>query len=282
MTSLNDHLPFVVSSLVLFFYPLFSKASNTLLQGQTLEDSADQTLISPGKVFELGFFSLTAGRNHRYLGIYYHNISPQSIVWIANRDTPLSDSSGTLRLGTDGNLSLVDTTTGNSIWSTNSSATSSNSSASLTLEDDGRIILQLTNGTVNWDSFDHPTDTFLPGMKVLLDIRTGRRTLFRSWRSADDPSAGNYSLGLDASGQIFIWEGKQDTVAVGPVGWHQVHRLTMRPLYLYGFHPTNDVENGLLYFTYAQMNSSLLRFVLQWNGVENTTMLVEETRQGNL
>ncbi|KAG0472511.1 hypothetical protein HPP92_017057 [Vanilla planifolia] len=116
-------------------------------------------------------------------------------------------------------------------------------------------------------------------MKVLLDIRTGRRTLFRSWRSADDPSAGNYSLGLDASGQIFIWEGNRTRWRSGQWDGTKFIGSTMRPLYLYGFHPTNDVENGLLYFTYAQMNSSLLRFVLQWNGVENTTMLVEETRQ---
>ena len=52
----------------------------------------------------------------------------------------------------------------------------------------------------------------------------------------------------------------------------------MRPLYLYGFKPTVDNSEGSMYFTFTQVNSSLLKFVLQWDGVENTSILVEESK----
>ncbi|KAH0459307.1 hypothetical protein IEQ34_012121 [Dendrobium chrysotoxum] len=283
MISLHSYCPPFLLPLLLLSLSLFICAfsgTTTLLQGQSLTDDG-QTLISPAKIFELGFFSPEGSSGRRYLGIYYHNIPTQSIVWIANRDSPLLDSSGILSLGTNGNLSLLDGATGNSLWSTNTSTTSNNS-LSLVLLDTGRLVLQLANETVIWDSFDHPADTFLPGMKLLFNKKIESRILFKSWRSADDPSTGNYSLGLDSSGQIFIWEGEGDSRPRWRSGqWDGTKFIgtTMRPLYLYGFHLTNDVDNGLIYFTYTEFNSSLLRFVLQWDGVENTSMLVMKTKQ---
>ncbi|PKU85730.1 G-type lectin S-receptor-like serine/threonine-protein kinase B120 [Dendrobium catenatum] len=269
-------LPLLLLSLSLFICTF--SGTTTLLQGQSLTDDG-QTLISPAKIFELGFFSPQGSSGRRYLGIYYHNIPTQSIVWIANRDNPLLDSSGILSLGANGNLSLLDRAAGNSLWSTDTSTTSNNS-LSLMLLDSGRLVLQLANETIIWDSFDHPSDTFLPGMKLLFNKKTESRILFRSWRSADDPSTGNYSLGLDSSGQIFIWEGdSRPRWRSGQWDGTKFIGTTMRPLYLYGFHLTNDVDNGLIYFTYTEFNGSLIRFVLQWDGVENTSMLVMKTKQ---
>lgn len=43
-----------------------------------------------------------------------------------------------------------------------------------------------------WQSFDHPTDTFLPGMML-----GGQNQLITSWRNSEDPAPGVFSLGLD-------------------------------------------------------------------------------------
>ncbi|CAN1179571.1 G-type lectin S-receptor-like serine/threonine-protein kinase At1g11300 [Linum perenne] len=51
------------------------------------------------QTFALGFFSPDQNPIRRYLGIWYHGVSKQTVVWVANRDSPLNDSSGRLTLG---------------------------------------------------------------------------------------------------------------------------------------------------------------------------------------
>ncbi|CAK7349999.1 unnamed protein product, partial [Dovyalis caffra] len=55
-------------------------------------------------------------------------------------------------------------------------------------------------GTV-WQSFENPTDTFLPGMKMDEDM------VLISWQSYDDPASGNFSFQLDQeANQFVIWK----------------------------------------------------------------------------
>jgi len=55
-------------------------------------------LVSYKKQFQLGFFSLPIGSSNgatilkKYLGIWYHDIEPLTVIWVANRDTPLIDT----------------------------------------------------------------------------------------------------------------------------------------------------------------------------------------------
>ncbi|KAJ0966049.1 hypothetical protein J5N97_027187 [Dioscorea zingiberensis] len=140
--------------------------------------------------------------------------------------------------------------------------------------------METSNGTVLWQSFEHPSDTFLPGMRLTLDKKTGKNQLFTSWKSPSDPSEGNYSLGMDpsGSGQIFIWEGGLLKWRSGQWDGKTFIGTVMRSLNLYGFSLTDDVNIGMMYFTFTPANSSLLRFNLQYDGVENTSMLVPETK----
>ncbi|KAF7127931.1 hypothetical protein RHSIM_Rhsim11G0082800 [Rhododendron simsii] len=48
-----------------------------------------------------------------------------------------------------------------------------------------------------WQSFDHPTNTLLPNMKLGLDRTTGLERFLTSWKSRDDPSTGEYSFQLE-------------------------------------------------------------------------------------
>ncbi|XP_038982170.1 receptor-like serine/threonine-protein kinase SD1-8 [Phoenix dactylifera] len=171
-----------------------------------------QTLISSGGTFELGFFSPGDSKN-RYLGIYY---TPDKIVvWVANRISPLSGSTGVLNLTGDGTLEIVNST-GYIFWST---GTSNAINPVVQLLDSGNLVLiEGTSKTLLWQSFDHPTDTLLPGMKLARDFRTNLDTYLTSWKSSSDPSPGDYSykINRNAATELFLWRGSDLIFRTGP------------------------------------------------------------------
>lgn len=253
----------ILSLLILFsccFFLSSSQATYSISQGQTITDG--QTLISQNKTFALGFFS-TTNSSKRYVGVWYNNISIQTVVWVANRDNPLTDSSGNLNIGSTGNL-YIKNGTGADIWSTNASMPASWNRSIAVLDDTGNLILRGFDASNNsedvWESFAHPTDTFLPGMRVKVT------ELFTSWRAADDPSTGNFTIGMDPSGtnQIVIWEGGIKRWRSGQWNGQVFTGITdMRPLNLYGFRLTNE------YISFTNPDPlTPMRFVLRWDGQE--------------
>eukprot|EP00268_Persea_americana_P024260 TRINITY_DN236_c1_g1_i4.p1 TRINITY_DN236_c1_g1~~TRINITY_DN236_c1_g1_i4.p1 ORF type:complete len:830 (+),score=103.11 TRINITY_DN236_c1_g1_i4:54-2543(+) len=165
-----------------------------------------ETITSPGKIFELGFFSPNNSSN-RYVGIWYHNIPVQTVVWVANSESPVTDFSGGFSIRNDGNLVLF-AGEENTKWSTNVSI-ASNATASAALLDNGNLVLRDgTSGPVLWRSFDHPSNTLLPGMKIRLNVKTGERLMLRSWKNNNDPAPGIFSFGINQqdSDQFFIWK----------------------------------------------------------------------------
>ena len=87
----------------------------------------------------MGFFSPDNSKS-RYVGIWY-TISSGTVVWVANRDTPLNDHSGVLKV-TDGVVILLNST--NSIvWSSNTSRTAEN--PVLQLLDNGNHVVKDSN-----------------------------------------------------------------------------------------------------------------------------------------
>ena len=62
------------------------------------------TISSNNSMFTLGFFS-PENSTYRYLGIWY--MSKSSVVWVANRDEPLADSSGVLTISENGDLVVL-------------------------------------------------------------------------------------------------------------------------------------------------------------------------------
>ncbi|XP_039169756.1 S-locus-specific glycoprotein S13-like [Eucalyptus grandis] len=145
----------------------------------------NQTLVSSGNIFELGFFTLSGSEN-QYIAIRYKNLTPSKIVWVAHRERPLAytDQSAKLTIGSDGNLKLMDGQE-NIVWSTNVYSRSNYTSA--VLLDSGNFVLQDGNYGEIWGSFEDPTDTLLPTMEVGLNVRTGVKKSLISWRSDSDP-----------------------------------------------------------------------------------------------
>ncbi|WZY79819.1 hypothetical protein YC2023_026203 [Brassica napus] len=156
-------LSLLLVSILLFHHPTVSVDVNTLSSTESLTISSNRTLVSPGGVFELGFFKPSALQRW-YLGIWYREVFDQkTYAWVANRDNPLSNSIGTLKISGN-NLVLL----GHSVlWSTN--LTRRNVSSPVVAE-------LLPNG---------------------YHRKTGRSRFLTSWRSSDDPSSGYFTYELD-------------------------------------------------------------------------------------
>ncbi|KAK8310937.1 hypothetical protein V6Z12_D02G218200 [Gossypium hirsutum] len=156
-------------------------------------NSSKGPLVSAGKKFALGFFTPNNGSS--YVGIWYYNgLEPRTIVWVANRDEPVSNSTTwVFGISHDGNLMLSDKRNRQNL--TALVGISSPSTRSLKLLDSGNLILSegLDNfsTSVVWQSFHYPTDTFLPGMKI-------NNLVLTSWKSLHDPASGRFSFRQDA------------------------------------------------------------------------------------
>nr|GMD31961.1 G-type lectin S-receptor-like serine/threonine-protein kinase At4g03230 isoform X2 [Ipomoea batatas] len=174
--------------LMCFMLPCHGR--DAITTGSSLVTEGD-TLVSAGKRFELGFF-LDEQHSNCYVGIWYYKLSPQTIVWVANRDFPVQDSEGAVGIKEDGNLCVVDNT-GATYFSTQLDPTPSKShrtARTARLLDSGNLVLiDDLSGETLWQSFDNPADTFLPGMKMDDSLT------LTSWASSGyNPTPGNYTF----------------------------------------------------------------------------------------
>ncbi|KAK7362983.1 hypothetical protein VNO77_05108 [Canavalia gladiata] len=119
----------------------------------------------------------------------------KTVVWVANRDNPINDTSGVLSINPHGNLVIHHNYTTFPIWSSNLSLSQSNTTNVIAqLSDIENLVLILNHTkTVIWQSFDHPTDTFLPNIRLGFDRRTNQSWSIQSWKTEDDPGTGEMS-----------------------------------------------------------------------------------------
>jgi len=256
MTS-KPWLLFVLLLILSCYRACFSIAGNTLSAGQSLSFSKNEIILSQGGTFELGFF--TPGSSLKiYLGIWYKWFVPKEVVWVANRENPLSDpSSSRLDLSEDGNLLLFEGSSKIPFWSTNLTFPGSNITEAV-LRDDGNFVLRNRSNpsSIFWESFDHPTDTWLPGAKLGVDKLI-------SWKNSEDPAPGVFSLGLDPNGsnQYFLeWNRSQIYWSSGV--WNgnffslipEMNGLSY--IFNYTFVPSKNGSDGSV--TYSLQNPSYL------------------------
>uniref|UniRef100_A0A0A0LRS1 Bulb-type lectin domain-containing protein n=1 Tax=Cucumis sativus TaxID=3659 RepID=A0A0A0LRS1_CUCSA len=193
---------------LLCFTPLFlrhSIAVDILKAGQSFNDT--QIIVSADEKFELGFFTHSKSSDFKYLGIWYKSL-PDYVVWVANRDNPILNSSATLKFNTNGNLILVNQT-GQVFWSSNSTSLQDPIAQLL---DTGNFVLRGSNSRSEdyvWQSFDYPSDTLLPGMKLGWDSKTGLNRKLTSRKSQNDLSSGefSYEVNLDGLPEIVVRKG---------------------------------------------------------------------------
>ncbi|KAI8000155.1 G-type lectin S-receptor-like serine/threonine-protein kinase [Camellia lanceoleosa] len=152
----------------------FSISTDTITLTQPISDP--ESIISSNKVFQLGFFS-PVNTTNRYVGIWYNNIPVRTVVWVANRDRPLIDSSGSLMISKDGNLVVLNGQK-EGIWSSNVSNSVANSSARL-LDSGNFVLVDNSNGRTIWGSFQYPSDSFLEKMTLTSNGSTDKKRDFK-------------------------------------------------------------------------------------------------------
>ncbi|KAJ3670314.1 hypothetical protein LUZ60_010638 [Juncus effusus] len=164
---------------------------DTLLANEQIVNGG--SLISAKGTFELGFFS-PENQTTRYLGIWYRNMNTQTIVWVANRANPITTKNSSMILTSDGTLSLRDGT-GTVVWSTGTKITK-NPQAHL-LDTGNFVVTDNTTGSLLWQSFDYPSDTLLPDMRLGYDLQINQERYITSWKSPEDPAPGSYTYKMD-------------------------------------------------------------------------------------
>jgi hypothetical protein len=254
---------------ILIYFSQISLALNTISQSISLTDDGN-TLVSKGGIYELGFFT-PGNSNKRYLGIWYKNIPIQTVVWVANRINPINDSSGTLTLNNiTGNLVLTQKNNETVVWSTTSNSLRKKQEISVVaiLLDTGNLVLidekEENEESFLWQSFDYPTDTFLPEMKFGLDFKTGLNRRLTAWKSPDDPSPSDFSYGMVPHNypDAYMMKGDKKFYRSGP--WNGLRssgspQIRPNPIYDYRFVYNKDE----FYYTYSLKNSSAVtRLVL--------------------
>lgn len=239
------------------FYSDFgtATATDTITSSQFIRDP--ESIISSGSKFKLGFFSPDGNFTNRYIGIWYNKggSANKTVVWVANRNKPLIDSSGIFTISEDGNLVVLNGKK-QVHWSSNVSSLANNSNTRAQLLDSGNLVLHDTISQVSiWDSFQEPTDTFYSEMKISTDLRTGKKVQLTSWRSLSNPSIGSFSAGLDsfAIPEVFIWiNSTRPYWRSGPWnGRYFIGIPDMNSVYLDGFNLGEDHQKGTRYLTFA-------------------------------
>ncbi|CAN6236356.1 unnamed protein product [Urochloa humidicola] len=189
---------------ILLFFSSLSQCNDQLTQAKPL--FLKETLISEGGDFALGYFSPTNSKK-LYIGIWYQKVPERTVVWVANRDNPITTpSSAKLTITNNSELVLSDSR-GRSIWKTMNNSTREGAGAFAVILNSGNFVLRLPNGTDIWQSFDHPTDTLLPTMRFILSYKAQSATRLISWKGHDDPSTGDISFGMDPTSNLqgLVW-----------------------------------------------------------------------------
>lgn len=249
----------------------------TLKQGQQLRDRDDEYLVSENGLFQLGFFSpgnssISGATSNRYLGIWYRELpNDPDAVWVANPETPIVDTSGVFALAGDATLKLIH---GGGKISVSDPNQTVSGNVTLSLLDTGNLVLRevTSNGTLGnvlWESFSHPTNTLLPGMKLGMNVKTGQNWTISSWFSDQIPAPGAFSLGVDpgATDQLIIW--RRDDVYWSSGVWEngnfQSAPEMTRRVDLFEFTFVSNKEEK--YFSYTVKNiSTVSRWKLSYWG----------------
>ncbi|KAM4121149.1 hypothetical protein ACJW30_03G186800 [Castanea mollissima] len=204
MATNENHLKLIFLLMLSCLWISFAAARDTLKLGNTLNSSS--YLVSAKRAFTLGFFH-SGSTNNIYLGIWFTN-DPKKIVWVGNRNAPVVNTAAVLTLETKGNFKILPQG-GDAISLYSHQATNYTYTLFATLLDSGNFVLQEldSNGTtrkVLWQSFDEPTDTLLPGMKLGVNHKNGRPWSLTSWLNEVVPVPGQFSLEWDPKGRQLI------------------------------------------------------------------------------
>ncbi|KAL8210643.1 hypothetical protein R6Q57_005080 [Mikania cordata] len=236
-----------------FFILIIDAATDTIFPNQTLKNG--DTIVSSREIFEFGFFSFE-NSSFLYLGIWYKKISPLTIVWVANREFPLVD-----------NLTI-------------------NSNPVAQLLDSGNLVIRddVTSDLI-WQSFDHPGDTWLPGMKIGVDLVTGKNWNLTSWKTSNDPSLGSYTVWMNINGYPQLFHMKHESTLQQRIGyWNGMSFSGMLGWTSSEFFTFDYVlNNNEIYIRFAVKEDRIItRMILEPEGMFSQLVWVERAQEWTL
>jgi len=173
---------------------IYVKAENTdsMKLGDKLNASTTSMLCSKQDRYCMSFNQTTQSENLTYLSIFAKGTT--WVVWIANRNQPVDKNSAVLSLDYSGVLK-IQSKMGEPIILYASPQPFNNSTIVATLLDTGNFVLKdIQKNIVLWQSFDHPTDSWLPEMKLGVNRKTGENWSLVSYISASIPASGPFTL----------------------------------------------------------------------------------------
>ncbi|ONK74669.1 uncharacterized protein A4U43_C03F8910 [Asparagus officinalis] len=261
------------------FYRSFAR--DIITPTQSLADG--EKLVSAGGSFTLGYFSPRKTAN-RYVGIWYNKITEQTVVWVANREKPITSNTTSLIINSQGTLSITDQNS-TVIWSMNST-TVKNPIAQLL--DSGNFVVKDANSksadSFSWQSFDYPTDSLLPGMKLGWNLQAHVSHNLTSWKSDSDPSPGPFSLAIDIRGgrELTQFDGSDQSWRSGL--WNGIEFNGIPDLKTYGdFILTFVNSTDEVYASYRMANpSTIVRIIMNYTGRTERYIWIDSSNAWNL
>ncbi|KAF3773210.1 hypothetical protein EJ110_NYTH54484 [Nymphaea thermarum] len=264
--------PFLLVFCFIFLQFHSCLSGDTISAGHSI--TGNQTITSKGGMFELGYFSLGSPARY-YIGIWYKDVTDDNVVWVANRDTPLQNNIAELKISEDGSSLVIQTKSGSLIWSTNSTPTPSSHRAARVaiLQNNGNLALMDGNSSsaaVVWESFNHPTDTFLPDGRVGVNKVTKQYIAITSWKSKDDPSSGLFSQKINPNGRLefpLYWNNTHEYWTTGVWDGQIFTGMPEMRIASGRFNASFVVNDNMSYYTYSVYNkSTLTRTKIDVNG----------------
>ncbi|XP_059279499.1 G-type lectin S-receptor-like serine/threonine-protein kinase At4g27290 [Lycium ferocissimum] len=243
-----------------------------------------KTITSSDGSFEMGFFSPDS-MNNWYVGIWYkHDVSDKSVVWVANRENPITNTSGViLKIVNSGSLALL-TAANKILWSTNSLRRLTVKNPIAQLLKTGNVVVRDANDTKPqnflWQSFDYPTDTLLPGMKMGKNFVTGQEFYLSSWKNESNPAPGEYTYHCDPTGypQAVLRKGKVKVFSTGPwngLGFSGLPGLTQNTKFTFKL----DFDEKKIFYSNELLGSVMYKLTLNSDGVLKRLMWVENEQK---
>ncbi|WCJ31518.1 G-type lectin S-receptor-like serine/threonine-protein kinase B120 [Euphorbia peplus] len=218
--------------------------------------SVSDTLISDGGFYKLGFFSPTRDSKNLHLGIWFTKAKTKEVVWVANREQHFTTTSPVLIMGDDGNLATLD---GNASYLVTNATVNDKNTIAFLLDSGNLVLKDKYSKVILWQSFDYPTDTILPGMKMGYDNSIGKLWAANSWKSLTDPSPGPFRVLLHPSGS----------------GWSVIERNFQGRTYAYGTSWLGDkinstwsmkVHDNQVLYNYSMPKKDYASVVFETNG----------------
>ncbi|KAG8383800.1 hypothetical protein BUALT_Bualt04G0051300 [Buddleja alternifolia] len=168
--------------------------SSNISLGSTLTPNTNLSWFSPSRIFAFGFFPQNNTINGYSVGVFFAGFSERTVAWIANRDNnPVVSEDVNLVLTNDGRLILRQRQgQGRDIYVANPSE----SIAWGSMLDNGNFVLYNSDSRIIWQSFDHPTNTLLPGQRL-----SPGQELFSS-ASQTDLTRGIFRLKMQTDGNL--------------------------------------------------------------------------------